>query len=205
MPDWQAPGSRARRTSALKAVACLGAALFSAPAHSGPDAGKPMSSEKWAANETVFSSRREAEEFLSRTLPLATAGNPRYISKADKAETVWLTKSIAFSDGAAGRGIQVSTDEEYTEVRAGVSTPGKHQAVFSLGDVGVSVETSETDVTEAREPALGIIFRCSTPKCIRAKWNGQESASDWTDIYLQDATLRGRILAAFEFLETGGR
>ena len=82
----------------------------------------------------VFSSRKEAEEFLSRTLPQATAENPKYISKTDKVETSWLTKSIAFGDGDAGRGIQVSTDEEYTEIRAGVSTPGTHQALFSLGE-----------------------------------------------------------------------
>jgi hypothetical protein len=29
--------------------------------------------------------------------------------------------------------------------------------------------------------------------------------ADGTDIYLQDATLRGRILAAFEFLQASGR
>jgi hypothetical protein len=139
---------------------------------------------------------------LARTLPLATAGNPKYYSKADKVETRWLTKSIVFSDGVPGHGIQVSTDEEYTEVRAGVPTPGTHQAVFSLGDVSISMETSDTDFTEAGEPALGIIFKCVAPKCIQAKWSGQASSSDWTDIYLQDATLRARILAAFEFLKS---
>ena len=150
-----------------------------------------------------LSSRKDAEDFLARTLPLATAGNPRYYSKADKVETRWLTKSIAFSDGAPGQGIQVSTDEEYTEVRAGVPTPGTHQAVFSLGDVSISMETSDTDFTKAGEPALGIIFECTAPKCIQAKWSGQASSSDSTDIYLQDATLRARILAAFEFLKSG--
>ena len=163
-----------------------------------------MTPQQLATNEAVFSSRKDAEDFLARTLPPATAGNPKYVSRADKVQTVWLTKSIAFSDGAPGHGIQVSTDENYTEVRAGVSTPGTHQAVFSLGDVVISVETSHTDFTEAGEPALGIIFKCAAPKCIQAKWGGQPSLSDWTDIYLQDATLREQILAAFEFLKSGG-
>jgi hypothetical protein len=171
-------------------------------AASGSDAEKSMPSQKIAADEPVFSSRKDAEDFLGRTLPLATAANPKYYSKADKAETRWLTKTIEFQDGPPGRGIQVSTDEEFTEVRAGVATPGTHQAVFSLGDVKISMESSDTDVTEAGEPALGIIFNCAAPKCIQAKWSGEASSADWTDIYLQDAMLRGRILAAFEFLKS---
>lgn len=163
-----------------------------------------MPFQKAAANATAFSSRKDAEDFLARTLPLATAGNPRYYSKSDKVETRWLTKSIAFSDGPPGHGVQVATDEEYTEVRAGVPTPGTHQAVFSLGDVSIALETSDTDFTEAGEPALGIIFKCAAPNCIQAKWSGQASSSDWTDIYLQDAALRAGILAAFEFIASSG-
>jgi hypothetical protein len=177
---------------------CAVAATFSLAARSEVEKSRPA--QRSAAN--AFSSRRDAEDFLARTLPLATAGNPKYYSKADKVETRWLTKSIAFSDGAPCHGIQVSTDEEYTEVRAGVPTPGTHQAVFSLGNVSISMETSDTDFTEAGEPALGIIFKCVAPKCIQAKWSGQASSSDWTDIYLQDATLRARILTAFEFLKS---
>jgi hypothetical protein len=168
------------------------------------DAEKSMPSQKIAADETVFSSRKDAEDFLARTLPLATAANPKYYAKTDKAETRWLTKSIEFQDGPPAHGIQVFTHEEYTEVRAGVATPGTHQAVFSLGDVNISMETSDTDATGAGEPALGIIFNCAAPKCIQAKWSGQASLSDWTDIYLQDATLRARIFTAFEFLKSSG-
>jgi hypothetical protein len=164
-----------------------------------------MPSQTMAADAAVFSSRKDAEDFLARTLPLATAANPKYYSKTDKVETRWLTKSIEFHDDAPGHGRQVSTDEEFTEVRKGVATPGTHQAVFSLGDVNISMETSDTDVTEAGEPALGIIFNCAAPKCIQAKWSGAASLADGTDIYLQDATLRGRILAAFEFLQASGR
>jgi hypothetical protein len=182
---------------------CAVAATLSAS--SGSDAEKSMPSPKMAANEAAFSSRNDAEAFLARALPPATAGNPKYYSKADKAETRWLTKSVQFSDNPTGPGIQVATDEEFTEVRAGVATPGTHQAVFTLGDVNISMETSDTDFTEAGEPALGIMFTCAAPKCIQAKWSGAASLADWTDIYLQDATLRGRILAAFEFLEANGR
>jgi hypothetical protein len=181
---------------------CAVAAMHSALSKS--DAEEPTASKKIAAAETVFSSRKDAEDFLARTLPLATAANPKYYAKTDKAETRWLTKSIEFHDGPPGHGIQVSTDEEFTEVRAGVATPGTHQAVFSFGDVKISMESSDTDVTGAGEPALGIIFNCAAPKCIQAKWSGQASLSDWTDIYLADATLRARILAAFEFLKSSG-
>jgi len=177
---------------------CAVAAMNSA------DAEQSMPSQRIAADETVFSSRKDAEDFLARTLPLATAANPKYYAKTDRAETRWLTKSIEFHDGPPAHGIQVSTDEEFTEVRAGVATPGTHQAVFSLGDVNISMETSDTDVTETGEPALGIIFNCAAPKCIQAKWSGQASPSDATDIYLADATLRARILAAFEFLKSSG-
>jgi hypothetical protein len=181
---------------------CAVAAMHSAAL--GLDAEKSMPPKKMAAEETIFSSRKDTEDFLARTLPLATAANPKYYAKADKAETRWLTKSIEFQDGPPGHGIQVSTYEEFTEVRAGVATPGTHQAVFSLGDVNISMETSDTDVTEAGEPALGIMFNCAAPKCIQAKWSGQASPSDWTDIYLADAKLRTRILAAFEFLKSSG-
>jgi hypothetical protein len=157
-----------------------------------------------AADEAAFSSRKDAEAFLARALPLATAANPKYYSKADKSETRWLMKSVQFSDSSPGHGIQVSTDEEFTEVRTGVATPGTHQAVFSLGDVSISKETSDTDFTAAGDPALGILFKCAAPKCIQAKWSGAPSSGHSTDIYLQDATLRGRILAAFEFLAASG-
>jgi hypothetical protein len=184
---------------------CTGAAIasmFSASGHA--EAEKSIPSQKSTADETTFSSRNDAEAFLARALPLATAANPKYHSKTDKAETRWLMKSVQFSDSSPGLGVQVSTDEEFTEVRTGVATAGTHQAVFSLGDVNISIETSDTDFTAAGEPALGILFKCTAPKCIQAKWSGAASLADGTDIYLQDTTFRGRILAAFEFLQAGG-
>jgi hypothetical protein len=203
--DEKRPRRRHRRTAAWIIAMCTGAAMASMFSASGRvDAEESTRPEKMAADDTVFSSRKDAEDFLARTLPLATAANPKYYAKADKVETRWLTKSIEFHDGAAAHGIQISTDEEFTEVRAGVATPGTHQAVFSLGEVNISMEASGTDVTEAGEPALGIIFNCAAPKCIQAKWSGQASRSDSTDIYLQDPALRARILAAFEFLKSSG-
>lgn len=180
------------------------AALIVAPAGAEPNLEKSMSAETSTPNKSAFSSREDAERFLAGALPLATAANPRYFSTADKVETRWLTKSVEFRDGPAGQGIQVFMDEEFTEVRAGVTTPGTHQAAFSLGEVKVSPHKDETATTDAGEAALGIIFNCAAPGCIQAKWNGAESSADWTDIYLQDAALRGQILAAFEFLKSGG-
>jgi hypothetical protein len=166
--------------------------------------GKSMSAAMSTSSESAFSSREDAEQFLARALPLATAANPGYVSKADKAETRWLTKSIEFDDHPAGKGIRVIMDEEFSEVRAGVSKTGTHEAAFSLGEVRVSPHKDATAITEAGEPALGIIFNCVSPGCIQAKWNGVESSSDWTDIYLQDGAMRVRVLAAFEFLKSGG-
>ena len=157
-----------------------------------------------ATNEAGFSSRKAAEDFLARAIPQAISANPKYRSKKDNVETIWLTKSIEFGDGSPGRGVQVTMDEDFTEIRGGVPTHGTHQAVFDLGEVSVSMHADESDVAETGGPALGIIFNCVAPKCIQAKWNGQPSSSDWTDIYLQDGTLRARILAAFAFLKSSG-
>ena len=158
----------------------------------------------YTATATEFLSRDDAQAFLARGLPLATAANPIYIAKADKAQTQWLTKSIRFADGPAGRGIEVTMDEEFTELRAGVRTAGTHQASFWLGDVGISVRTDDSTLTPSGDSAVAVLFTCDAPQCVRASWNGAQSSADWTDISIQDAAVRGRILAAFEFLKAAG-
>ncbi len=155
------------------------------------------------ANEVadmVFSSRMDAEAFLARELPIATAANPNYRGKDDGVETQWLTKSVRFSDAPDG-GVVVAMDEEFTEIRASGRKPGTHDARFSLRDVNISTRTDETQLTPSGEPAMAVIFNCAAPKCVHAKWNGEASTSDWTDISIQDPFVRGRILAAFEYLK----
>lgn len=161
----------------------------------------PQSANAQAGSDDVtFASKKEAEDFLKRYLPIATAGNPKY--RDDKgAVTQWLTKTIAFNADPS-RGILVSTSEEIIEFENGAKgRVGSHEAAFSMQDVQVSERKDATDRTENGERALGIIFNCISGKCINAKWDGNPSSSAWTDIYLQDAALRAKILKAFQTLK----
>jgi len=148
-----------------------------------------------------FASKAEAEAFLKRALPAATAANPRYRSPKGGVETRWLTKSISFDLNNAG-GVVVSTDEEFEEYRGGtLKSRGTHEAKFALDEVTISLETSPADTTDAGEKALGVIFKCLGAPCIEATWNGKASMSASTDIYLQNAAAREQILAAFQALQ----
>ncbi len=159
---------------------------------------------QFVAEEATFGSRREAEDYLTRALPLATRANPKYLTKAEGVETLWLTKSLKFT-GSPAAGIQVAMDEEYTQYRAGVATVGAHQAEFSLADVEISAFTEPGDVTPDGEVSRGVLFGCVAPKCIRASWSGQPSLADKTDIYVQEVVVRDKILAAFVFLKRIGK
>ncbi len=154
-----------------------------------------------AQNVSAFASRDEAQAYLARALPRATAANPKFVTKPDNVETVWRTQSIVFTDSSAG-GIQVAMDESFTETRGGIANPGTHRAVFSLAQVRVSPHVYPADVTPDGEKALGIIFTCEAGKCIQAVWNGAESTADATDISIQNDDERARILAAFEYLKS---
>lgn len=165
-----------------------------------------MPKETQLASDSVsFSSRKDAEAFLSHSLPLATAGNPKYRGDGG-ALTQWLTKSVVF--GANPNGISVQMSEEVLEFRNGArSATGTHHAQFQIEDVEIAELKDSPDLTEDGEKTRGIIFRCVSGKCIAAKWNGVESPADWTDISIQDETLRAKILAAFQTLKraVGGR
>jgi hypothetical protein len=151
----------------------------------------------------AFASKAEAEAFLSRAVPAATAANPEYRSPGKDVATRWLTKTIAFRQSQSGGPI-VSTDEDIEEYRDGLlSSRGTHEATFAIDDVTASLETADQDRTESGEKAMGVIFRCVGAPCIEAVWDGQKSMSAWTDIYLQDAGSREQILAAFQALQKG--
>jgi len=148
-----------------------------------------------------LASKSEAEAFLKRALPAATAANPSYRSPNSDVETRWLTKSISFDLNNAG-GVGVATDEEFEEYRGGaLKSRGTHQAKFALDDVAISLEASPIDTTDAGETALGVIFKCLGAPCIAAVWNGKASMSASTDVYLQKAAAREQILAAFQALQ----
>jgi hypothetical protein len=150
-----------------------------------------------------FASQAEAEAFLSRAVPDATAANPKYRSPGKDVATRWLTKTIAFRHSQNG-GVVVSTNEDMEEYRNGsLSSRGTHEATFAIDDVTVSPETSGQDTTESGEKAMGVIFRCVGGPCVEAVWDRKSSMSAWTDIYLQDPKSQAQILAAFQALQRG--
>jgi hypothetical protein len=158
---------------------------------------------KLAGAAQTFASKAEAEAFLSRAVPAATAANPVYRSPGKDVAMRWLTKTIAFRQSQRGS-LTVSTDEDIEDYRDGsLKSRGTHQATFPIDDITVSLETSDQDTTESGEKAMGVIFRCVGAPCIDAVWDGQKSTSAWTDIYLQDAGSRNQILAAFHALQRG--
>lgn len=154
------------------------------------------------AAQDPFGSRAEAEAYLARELPIATAANPKYLTKSDGVESVWLTKSVHFE--TATTGVRVTMEETYAQTKGGVTTPGTHEAAFALAEVEISIVMEPGDVTPAGEPAMGLLFTCAKPGCIAAKWGGQPSLADKTDVSLQDAEARERILAAFRYLRDSG-
>jgi len=151
--------------------------------------------------ETGFASSAEAMNWLARELPRVTQANPRYLTKSDGTVSQWLTKAVHFSHGAGGH-IRVAMQESYTQTKGGVTTPGRHEAAFSLNDVEITDLTSADDVTPAGEPARGILFTCNKPGCVAAVWGGKAAPSDKTDISIQDEASRAKVLAAFRYLQT---
>jgi hypothetical protein len=151
--------------------------------------------------DNQFATKEEAETYLSKTLPLATAANPKYRGEAG-ALTQWLTKSASFGPSKNPHGILVQMSEEVLNFKNGarVST-GSHEVWFQIEDVTVSLLTDSKDLTEAGDQTQGVIFRCAAGKCVTHKWNGVESTSDWTDISMQDGATRDKILAAFQALK----
>ena len=111
------------------------------------------------SDDASFASKAEAEAFLSRAIPAATAANPKYRSPGEDVLTQWLTKSVSFRE-AQGGGVIVSTHETNDQYRNGALVkPGTHEATFAIDDVTVSLETSDQDVTEDGEKAKGVLFR----------------------------------------------
>jgi hypothetical protein len=154
-----------------------------------------------AAQTSEFSTKEEAETFLIKALPLATAGNPKYRGE-NGALTQWLTREVVFGPGALTNGISVAMKEDILEFRDGRQTAtGTHDLSFFIEDVQISELTDGTEVTENGDKAFGVIFRCNAGKCIDAKWNGVPTPSDWSDISIQDKDMRLKVLAAFQALK----
>jgi hypothetical protein len=193
-------GSDRRSAGPLWAALVIGAAwsISSSPATPGEinvagDAAKPAAAGS-------FASKSEAESFLARALPAATAANPKYHSPGSDVETRWLTKTISFKDNERG-GVVISTAESVEDYRAdALNAQRTHAATFAIDDVAISEETAD-DLAENGEKARGVLFTCIGAPCVEAVWSGEKSTSASTDIYLQDDTQRRQILDAFRALK----
>ncbi len=177
----------------------IGSAAAISPALASPPQTKTADNVVKSAPADPFASASQAEIFLRRALPAATAANPKYRSPGSGLERRWLTKQIAFHRGDKG-GVIVSTRETFADYRAGALTSeGTHEATFAIDDVKISEEVTD-DVAESGGKARGVLFRCVGAPCIQAVWSGAKSVSASTDIYVQDAARRNQVLAAFRAL-----
>ena len=148
-----------------------------------------------------FATCAQAMDYLARALPRATAQNPKYTAAGDGAVSQWLTDEASFSTDAEGA-VTVTMRESYTVSKGGKTTPGAHEASFSLADVEIADFTAPHDLAPDGAPARGIIFTCAKPHCIAARWSGAPSRADKSDIYIQDPATRAKILAAFRRLQS---
>jgi len=148
-----------------------------------------------------FATRAQAMDYLGKALPQATAANPKYTAKGDGALSRWLTDEVLFAADASGA-VKVTMRESYWQTQAGKTTPGTHEAAFSLAEVKISDFSAPDDLTPEGAPARGVIFTCAKPGCIAALWSGQPSRADKTDIYIQDDATRAKILAALRRLQS---
>jgi hypothetical protein len=160
-----------------------------------------LKDRRLVADNGEFASKEEAQAFLTKALPLATADNPKYRS-GEGALTQWLTREIAFGPGKTAKGVSVAMKEDILEFRNGAqSATGTHEVQFAIEDVQISELTDSKDLTENGDKAVGVIFRCISGKCIAGKWSGAPTPADWSDISIQDSSLRAKILAAFQMLK----
>jgi hypothetical protein len=203
MDRWAMAHSKAPLLAAL-ALVSIGAAAFATATKAAPPlrATPTMPDASFrAAQPTEFTTKEEAEAFLVKNLPLATASNPKYRG-ANGALTEWLTKEVVFGPSGSPNGISVAMKEDIRDFRDGRQTAtGTHGVAFLIEDVQISELTDGTEVTENGDKAFGVIFRCNSGKCIDAKWNDVPTPSDWSDISIQDRAMRLNVLAAFQALK----
>ncbi|HKI15976.1 MAG TPA: hypothetical protein VKA12_13405 [Roseiarcus sp.] len=193
-------GSDRRFAGSLWAAFLIGAAWSISSSRATPGEINMADNAAKPAAAGSFASKSEAEAFLARVLPAATAANPKYRSPGSDIETRWLTKKISFRDREGG-GVVVLTAESVEDYRAGaLSAQRTHRATFAVDDVAISEETAD-DLAENGEKARGVLFTCVGAPCIEAVWGGERSTSASTDVYLQDETQRRQMVDAFRALQ----
>ncbi|MGA2042987.1 MAG: hypothetical protein ABSG83_06405 [Roseiarcus sp.] len=191
------------RRRALPCLAALAAVLSSAPAAPAWRASEIAIAQevRTLAAATDFPTREAAEAFLALNLPKLTAANPKYRSGQPGVLMAWITRAITFQPGDAG-GLRIAMSEEVLEFRDGApARTGSHDTEFSLAEVEISELTDSGEFTESGDKAVGIIFRCKSGKCIRARYDGAPAQTDATDISIQDDAARAQVLAAFLALQ----
>ncbi len=153
-----------------------------------------------AASAQDFGTRLQAMDYISATLPRATADNPTYFTKSNGAETRWLTDDVAFASNGAGT-VTVTMREHFVATKKGKTVEAKHEARFSAADVNIGPYLEVGDLTPLKAAAVGIGFACRSRGCVAAHWGGLASPADKTDVYVQDVATRDRLLAAFRRLQ----
>ena len=147
-----------------------------------------------------FLTREAAQDFLAKTLPVATAANPRYRT-GEGMLTAWVTGSAAFR--TEGPKLIVVMKERIVESRNGKAQPEiAHDVEFSLDDVDITELSGTGELTEDDKPAVGVLFRCRAGACIRSAYGAKAGHAEQTDISLQDDVARSGVLSAFRMLQS---
>jgi hypothetical protein len=173
-------------TTANSALALALAALGFAPAH--------------AAEGPPFASKADAEAYIARELPEATAANPKYRDPAGDTETRWLTKSVTFRSDPDG-GIIVAMDEDILKYRGDkIIGQGTHSVEIPLETTGVGLISDAWVPVNTVEAAAGILFRCPKAPCLQSTHDGKPSIDPQTDITISDKDRLAKLYAAFRAL-----
>ena len=153
------------------------------------------------ASAQDFSTRQQAMDYISTTMPKAIAANPAYLTKRSGALTRWFTDEVSFATGADGA-ITMTMREHFVATKANETVEAKHEARFAVSDVHFDLYLEVGDVTPSGAAAIGIAIACKTIGCVSAVWGDVASKADSTDFYVQDVATRDRLLAAFRRLQT---
>jgi hypothetical protein len=148
----------------------------------------------------AFVSRRAAEAYLARELPVATAANPKYRDPNTDLDTRWLTESISFTQAVDG-GVVVTMREVILKYRgAKIVDHGIHSAEFPIEVTGVGLISDAWVPVDSVDAAAGILFRCPEKPCIRTHRNGKSTIDIQTDITISNRESRTRLYEAFRAL-----
>src|SRR5205807_7078859 len=80
-----------------------------------------------------FASRAQAMAYIADALPKASRANPDYVTKSDGTVSRWLTDDVRFTSQSGGA-VEIEMRESYTQTKDGKTSPGRHEAKFSLAD-----------------------------------------------------------------------